>query len=346
MDAYERGFCVRKASWHGKETLLDDWPTSWDEARKFAGLTWEPTYRDMFTQQVFTQGAVIPDGAVILETRADDGSKLAMVPVDGYRAIVRDDTYDVLATGADSYELIYHRQMGDLLEAYTESWRKAGALPKYESVGSVRGGRAVFALLFLDEPYTVHGDESAMYPYAAITNAHDGSAACRLMPTQVRIVCWNTFRMADMAAERQNIGVVLRHQGRVSERIDEAKVALRSIRDDAQAFRDLAGELVKVPVSDAQLQEFIDEFLPMPDNAAPITRERRAERQAEFRILYDVSPSLDGVRGTGFGLFQAATEYLDHLRPYRSQDTYLARTILHREPLKGASLRLVRKVCG
>ncbi len=39
-------------------------------------------------------------------------------------------------------------------------------------------------------------------PYLAITNRHDGTAACALRATAVRIVCANTFRAAELEGER------------------------------------------------------------------------------------------------------------------------------------------------
>ena len=36
-DYFDTGFCVRDASWHGKELLLDEHPENWDDARLAAG---------------------------------------------------------------------------------------------------------------------------------------------------------------------------------------------------------------------------------------------------------------------------------------------------------------------
>lgn len=84
----------------------------------------------------------------------------------------------------------------------------------------------------------------------------------------------------------------------------------------------------------------------MPEGATERTRDARLERQATFRALYEGSPTMDGarVRGTAYGLVQAAGEYLDHLRPYRTPDTYLARTMLRPESIKGGVVKLVREL--
>lgn len=127
--------------------------------------------------------------------------------------------------------------MGELLEPYSQAWRQAGADVKFETAGSVRGGDLVWALVRLDEPAYVPDDDSPTYPFAALLNAHDGSAACRLTSTSIRIVCWNTWKMAEAEDERNAHAVVLRHSGNVEARLDDAKASLADRRDDAKEWQ-------------------------------------------------------------------------------------------------------------
>lgn len=385
MAAYfDTGFSVRTPMWHRQGTVLEDYPTDWTDARAKAGLLWEPTYADLFVQQVvpavcrrcaaplgslhtdLCPGVELdadltpfggtdvraeqcgPDGCVpvrpVLGPNDRIDGYLVHTPTAGHQAIVRDDNWAVLATPTDSYRLIQHSQMGELLEAYTEAWTKAGAQVKFETAGSVRGGAMVWALVWLDEPYHVPGDPSPTYPFAALLNAHDGSAACKLLPTQVRIVCWNTWKMAEAEGDRHGHQVVLRHTGNVAERIEDAKVGLAGMRDEAKEWQVAAADLASLNVSDAVFATFLDEFIPVPENASERTRTQRAERRSLFTKLYMESPTTEGVRGTGYGLVQAAGEYLDHLRPYRNADTYLARTMFSAEPIKGGVIRKVREL--
>jgi len=43
-------------------------------------------------------------------------------------------------------------------------------------------------------------------------------------------------------------------------------------------------------------------------------------------------------------VFNASVEFLDHVRGYRNQDTYLNRTMLRAEPMKAKSLTLIREL--
>lgn len=343
MPAYfDTGFSVRQPMWHGLGEVLDDYPESWDDARRKAGLMWEPTYRDLYVPQLIPVTAEVPEGAHLVASEGE--ARRYLVPVQGHRAIVRDDTEAVLATPTDSYELIYHHQMGELLEAYTEAWTKAGADVKFETAGSVRDGRAVWALVWLDEPYTVPGDDSATYPFAALLNAHDGSAACRLTPTSIRIVCWNTWKMAEAEGERNAHAVVLRHSGDVTARLEDAKASLAGMRDEAKEWQLLAADLASININDAVVTTFLDEFIPIPEGASERTRNSRQERRDTFRKLYDESPTCAPLPESAYKLVQAAGEYLDHLRPFRSRDTYLSRTMLTADSHKPAVVRLVREL--
>jgi hypothetical protein len=47
---------------------------------------------------------------------------------------------------------------------------------------------------------------------------------------------------------------------------------------------------------------------------------------------------------TGYGLFLAGGEYLDHLRRYNSQDSYVKRTLLTTNPLKAKLTNTIREL--
>lgn len=320
MSAYfESGFCVRTPSWHREETLLADWPESWDDARKLAGLDWEPRIVPMWQR--------MPD-----DTYRE---------VEHARLVERDDTLAVLGRGVSKdFSLVSHAQMGEILEAIVGQPNV-----KFETAGSVRGGAHVYALVYLDEPVVVAGDDTATLPFVVLLNSHDGSGACKVVSTDVRVVCWNTYEAASLQGERSGRQFVFRHAGDVSSRIEEAKQALKGVRDGHEEWVRLAGELNLLRVDDDALDRFVHEFIPEPPAgtfservAANIDRDRRL-----FRSLYLDSPTTEGHRGTALGVVDAAVEYLDHVRGYRDRDTYLGRTLLRPEPLKARAVRLIRR---
>ncbi len=352
---YDCGFSVREPMWHnGFKDTIEEYPKDWDDARRLAGLMWEPAPQPVYTMRMLTLAeADEMHAAGVAVHRVDQAAYSSpdikfkhMVAEPEFQAITRDDTGDVLAVPGAGFKAVTHAQMGEVINAVLESDKGV----KFETAGSCRGGRQVWALAYLDEPYTIGGDDSATYPFLAFLNGHDGSAACKLTITDVRIVCWNTWNAAAAQGDRTGAQYVFKHVGDISARIEDAKTALKKVREDSLATRELFEALAKVPVNDEQVKTFTQLFIPSPaDNGefvSDVVANNIAKARGTFGRLYDESLTTDSIRGSGYGLLQSATEYLDHIRAFRSPDTYMGRTLLRPEKLKANALALVSDITG
>lgn len=67
------------------------------------------------------------------------------------------------------------------------------------------------------------------------------------------------------------------------------------------------------------------------------------QARAALRTIL-ASETTVAVADTGYGLMQAAGEYLDHVRRARSWETKLGRTLIRPEPLKAKALTLIREL--
>ncbi len=296
----ESMFSVREMPWHREGLILPDYPGSWNQARTLAGLDWDPV-----TSEVYALAGINPDGTPHYER------------VGGWKSISRSDTGAVLSINRDSYTIIDHAEMGEIVEAVL-----AQPSVKWETAGVLDDGRSVWCLALLDEPLTLPGDTSPTLPYLAITNRHDGTAACALRATAVRIVCANTFRAAELEGERTGATFSFIHKSSWRNRIDEARQAVTGARREMRRYSELAAELLAIPVT---------------------AKQRVEEARKALRLLFD-SPTNEQIAGTAYGLVQAAGEYLDHVRTARSWETRLNRTLIRPEPLKHRALTLVREV--
>lgn len=355
MPAYfDSGFCVRKPSWHGEELLLDDYPTDWNDARAKAGLLWEPSvvpaYRRLAPMACPMCG--VEPGALHGEECIDFGlrnpDEASYIEAENQRLVVRSDTGAVLGGVSDRFELISHEEMGRILEALAEV---GGTSLKFETGGSCKGGAQVWAVLYLDEPYSVAGDDSQTFPFLSILNAHDGSGACKVVRNQVRVVCWNTYQAASMEGNASGLQYVFRHtsgaKAKVEDMIGDAQRALDGLRTEAEAWQVLGTELAGLPVDEVKLNHFLSEFIPAPeaDIVSPRVANNIEKARTMFRSIYLDSPTTEGHRGSGLGLLDASVEYLDHVRGHRSSDTLVTRTILRSEPLKAKALEIIRRTC-
>src|SRR5215470_95576 len=319
----ESMFSVRQMPWHREGEVLDDYPGTWAEARVLAGLDWDPV-----TTQVYAAVGISPDGSPHYE------------PIDGWKSISRSDTGAVLSLNRDSYTVIDHGEMGEIVEAVL-----AQPNVQWETAGVLDQGRSVWCLALLDEPVNFAGDDSPTLPYLAITNRHDGTAACALRATAVRIVCANTFRAAELEGERTGATFSFIHRSSWRARIEEARKAVTGARAEMHRYTELATELLGIPITPKQRELFITEFIPMPPQGLVTDRVARNvdEARAALRMIFE-SKTTEQVAYTGYGLVQAAGEYLDHVRAARSWETRLNRTLIRPEPLKHRALSLIRDV--
>lgn len=316
-------FSVRQVPWHREGVILGDYPGSWAEARKAAGLDWDP-----IASEVFTLHGIDDQGQPIYQA------------IPGWKNVVRSDTGATLALTKNSYQIIDHGAMGDVIQAILE---QDGL--KYETAGALSGGVAVWVLVQLDEPIQLPGDNSLTMPYVALTTRHDGMGALTARATAVRIVCANTWRAAEMEGERTGATYSFHHTANWRDRVKEARDAITGARKEIRAYVELATELLGVKVTKRQRELFLREFIPSPPDGVISDRVARnlEEARGALRTIMD-SDTTKPVANTAYGLVQAAGEYLDHLRGYRNQDSYLGRTLLKPEPLKTRALKMVREL--
>lgn len=320
-DYFDSGYSVREPMWHGKGKVAGEYPKDWNEAREWAGLMWEPELVPFYTKN-------------------DDGE---FVEVQNWRAIRRNDDGRTLGVRTDSFKLFTHEEMGRIMEALLEQPNL-----KYETAGATHFGARVWALVYLDEPVTIPGDNSITLPYMALTNRHDGTGAFRAQPTTVKIVCANTFAAAEAEGDRNGVAFTFQHRGTEDNweaRLEEARATVMGLRADFNRYVELATELLKVRVNREQSEQFINSFIPSPPVGLVSQRVKDnvdTARDTMRTIL--ASPTSEGIADTAWGLVQAAGEYLDHYRAYRSLDSYYTRQLLAPEKLKTRAVKIAREV--
>lgn len=305
-------FSVRKMPWHRQGFITDRPPISIEEAREWAGVTWEPEYCPVYNEY--------------------------STEIEGFKGIRRDDNGFMLNIARDSYEIIPNQETFEIV------WSVIGHGAFLDTAGSIRDGRQVWALAHLDEPIVIPGDKSLLFPYLTMLSSHDGTASCKVMPTTIRVVCANTFQMALSEGDRTGYQLSFRHTKRVKDRIEQAKQAISTTQNFAEKWKNDATELVELKVSAAGMKQFVMEMF-------PVGKIEVSDRQASNILLnrsslqhiLENSVTLDGIRDSAYGLVQGAGEWLDHFRSYRSSDAYISRTLLRAEPEKKRAVALAVK---
>ncbi len=184
----ESMFYVRETPWHGLGTRVEEALSS-KEALHYSGLDWRVRQEDLMTVEHY--------------------------PIHGFRANIRNDNHTVLGVVSDRYRVVQNE------EAFAFTDNLLGEGVTYETAGSLCGGKRVWLLARLPEPYQLLGEE--VTPYLVFTNSHDGSGAIRVAATPVRVVCNNTLNLALNTAKRS---WSVAHKGNIQKKLEEARNTL------------------------------------------------------------------------------------------------------------------------
>lgn len=340
---------------HGQASILGDHP-AWEDARKLAGLDWDPEEERLHRPLDVTAAraafqSVLFDAEMTAEQQLDALVKAAQEAsrtVEGWKRVGRSDDGATLACTMNTYEVISNSAFGEIFDAVLGQENV-----KFETGGCLEGGRKVWMLARLDEPILLPGDgETVTYPYLALMSRHDSMGATILRAVMTRICCANTFNMAELegagkGVKRGQNGFTFVHRGDWRSRFEEARAAVQGSRAEAKAYQALAAELLLVKASKTVTEKFVNTFIPAPPNGLASDRvlaNVEASRDKLRLILAGPTVAGAGIGGTGYGLWQAAGEYLDHARAARSWETKLNRSLLTPETLKGKALSIVREL--
>ncbi len=172
----ETMFYTRETPWHGLGTKVMEAPGS-KEALTLAGLDWNVLQEPVYT----VEGSAI----------------------EGYKANIRDTDRKVLGVVTGRYKVVQNHEAF----AFTDGLLKEGV--RYETAGSLQGGRRIWLLAHMPHDYIIAGER--FDPYFLFSSTHDGSGAVKVALTPIRVVCQNTLNLALSTAKRSWSMIVAAH---------------------------------------------------------------------------------------------------------------------------------------
>ena len=222
---------------------------------------------------------------------------------------MRSDTGNALACVGSRYQPI---QNAEAFQMADDLVREGGA--RFESAGSLKGGRRVWLLAAL--PDSAHVRDEELKQYLLLSSAHDGTRAMEVLLTPVRVVCWNTLSLAIREATSK---VKIRHTRNAGDRIGEARRVLGLAGEYFEQHAETMTELAGYSVDRAFTEAYLKALVPDPKGAASPTR--AGKTRAQIGRLFNGAQrgaGSDAVRGTAYGLLNAVTEFIDHYRTARA----------------------------
>ncbi|HEY5787527.1 MAG TPA: DUF932 domain-containing protein [Microlunatus sp.] len=329
--AWDSGFMVREPSWHRQENaVLKESPRTWEAARQQAGLLWE-----------------VQTGKVHVDWMGPDEvdpetSLRRTTEVPEYQAIFRDDTNAVLAIRPRSYQVINNAQFGDVIDEVLGIEEDEHV--EFEALMSLYGGRQIVALVFFSTPLSMPWDNSPNFTFCAINSRHDGQGGLKLFPTNIRIQCGNTFNTAEMTDGRA-YGRTIRHTSNWQERITELRQEMIAARGEGQRWVEFAEQLALWKTTARQEDTYLKRIFPVSDENGPRKNDNQLENRAAVKTILS-GTTCEHIKGTGYGLLMATTEWSDHYRTVQNPDTYVSRQLLRVEEPKARAARVLRQMAG
>lgn len=232
-------------------------------------------------------------------------------------ATVREDNGRVLGIVGDRYEVIQNNHALDFFNAFISSKEAI-----FHTVGSISGGSKVWFLAKLPGEIVVKGDD-IIHKYLLLATSHDGTITVIIKFTPTRVVCANTFQVA--IANDTGLTHKIRHTKTAHGRIQEASKAMGLANRYYAELGEACQALQRKSLTVGQAMEYIEAVFPAETASADkgSTRATNILTQVKGLVEVGVGTDLPGVRGTAWGAFNAVTEYLDHHKNYRTDDSAL-----------------------
>jgi len=282
--AVETMFYVRETPWHGLGIRVEEALTSAD-ALVAAGLDWQVNQTPIYT----SDGRTIPN----------------------YKANVRDSDSRVLGVVTDRYKVVQNSTAFEFTDALL------GEGVTFATAGALQDGRRVWVLAKLPEKYIIGGE--AIEPFLVFSNSHDGSAAIKVSMTPIRVVCQNTLNLALSNARRTWSA---KHTGSIQTRMHEARETLGLAHLYMENLGKEIDRLGRIKLSDSKVMEFINELIPLSDDATAIQRKNVEQQRDDIKIRYFEAPDLKVLSKNGFRFVNAVSDFATHAKPLRETAAY------------------------
>ena len=192
---------------------------------------------------------------------------------------------------------------------------------RWETAGSIKGGRQVFGSIALSNSITLdpNGIADKIDNYLLINTSHDGSIAIQASITPVRVVCANTLNLALSAfkgkkAAKQSFKI--RHTQTAEGRIATARTALGLANAYIDEFSVMANEMISKEITKKQFDEIVALAYPAPEKDSKGSFKKHDSKVDLLNSIY-VGDFNNTISGTAWGAYNALTERLDWYRSSR-----------------------------
>ncbi|MCA0214898.1 MAG: DUF932 domain-containing protein [Proteobacteria bacterium] len=249
-----------------------------------------------------------------------DGPLVLIQPYDDHKVLYRSDTLKPLSVVGSRYQVV---QPLDVLEFYRDLIEVSGF--EMETAGVLKEGRKFWALARTGKSASIKGTD-LVQGYMLLASSCDGSLSTVATPTTVRVVCSNT-----LAAALNGSLSTVRVPHNTTFNPSQVKSQLGIAVSGWDNFMYRMKELAERKVNETEAERFIKQVFQIN---AKVQEEPQAQDKTrnpgpamkQVKAMFDGQgrgAELTSAKGTAWGLLNAVTEYVDHQRRARNQDSRL-----------------------
>lgn len=284
---------INTTPWHGLgQRLPENQPL--DIWQKAAGMDWR-----------------IEESAVLF--RADPQKPFDVHTHAESKVLYRSDTHMPLSVVSARYQTV---QPAAILEFYRDLVSVGGF--ELETAGVLKDGKKLWALAKTGQEALLKGGDRVK-GYLLLATSCDGTLATTAQFTSVRVVCQNTLQMA--LGDRDGV-VRVPHSTQFDP--EAVKRSLGVAGTQWATFQDTIQALAERKVNRWDVMRYVTTVLGDPERPLPEQpHERAMKKVVDLFAREGRGADLASADGTAWGLVNAVTEYVDHHRRARSQDSRL-----------------------
>jgi phage/plasmid-like protein (TIGR03299 family) len=228
---------------------------------------------------------------------------------------------DVLGVVGERYRVLQNEDLFEFGDALLDGGGR------WETAGSIKGGRQVFGSLALDRDVVIDekGVGDKINSYLLVNTSHDGSIAIQASVTPVRVVCANTLNLAIGSGVGRNRttkqSFKIRHTQTAQGKVQAAREALGLANAYLDQFSIMANDLIQREITHDKFMNIINLAYPSPeDGSKKIALTKWVNKVQTIEEIYQ-SDTTNMISGTAWGALNAMTERLDWWRSARGGNT-------------------------
>ena len=215
----------------------------------------------------------------------------------------------------------YHTLQNEELFTFGDNLLDGGG--RWETAGSIKGGRVVFGALALERETILdpNGVSDKVNTYLLVNTSHDGSVSIMASITPVRVVCANTLAMAIGSGvghwRNAKQSFKIRHTQTADGRVQAAREALGLANDYMDEFDKMAKAMIETEITNDQFQDILRAVYPMPEKDA---KGAMSKWNTKLELIEDIYTGdyNNTIAGTAWGALNGITERLDWYRTGRN----------------------------